>query len=117
MYDYYAEKPDLVKIDVEGAETLVINGANKVASETQCTFFIEMHNVESLSMEAATDKMIDWAKTANYKVWYLKTGEELVSGATVKERGKCHILLLPSSKPYPSYLKGVSQGAKLPVLA
>tara|TARA_A100000171_G_scaffold52970_1_gene74752 strand:- start:2237 stop:3070 length:834 start_codon:yes stop_codon:yes gene_type:complete len=114
LLNYYGVRPDLVKIDVEGAETWVMNGANNLANETRCAFFIEMHDVESLSMEDATNKMITWAKSADYNVWYLKTGEILDSGTIVKDRGKCHLLILPSEKPFPEYLKGIAQGAKLP---
>ena len=31
LYSFYGLKPDLVKIDVEGAETLVMEGAIKLA--------------------------------------------------------------------------------------
>lgn len=114
LYSYYNLAPDLVKIDVEGAETLVMEGANTLAKQTKCTFFVEMHNVKDLGMEMAANIMIDWSKTNNYKVWYLKTGKELISGETVKNRGKCHLLLLPKEKPYFSYLKGIEQNAPLP---
>lgn len=114
LYSYYGLKPDLVKIDVEGAETLVMEGAKTLAAETQCAFFVEMHNVKGLGMEKATEMMIAWSKKMDYKVWYLKTAEELSSGEPVKTRGKCHLLLLPKGKPYFSYLKGVEQNASLP---
>lgn len=114
LYSYYGLRPDLVKIDVEGAETLVMEGAKTLAKETNCTFFIEMHTVKDLGMVKATEMMIAWSKKMDYKVWYLKTGEELFSGDAVKSRGKCHLLLLPSEMPYFSYLKGIEQSAPLP---
>lgn len=114
LYSYFDLRPDLIKIDVEGAETLVMEGAKTLAKDTKCTFFIEMHNVKDLSMEKATDMMIMWSKKMDYKVWYLKSGEELTSGTIVKNRGKCHILLLPHEKPYPEYLIGIKQGMPLP---
>lgn len=114
LYSYYSLTPDLIKIDVEGAETLVIQGAKMLAQETKCTFFVEMHNVQDLGMERATDMMIEWSRTNDYRVGYLKTGEELLSGEPVKSRGKCHILLLPKEKSYFSYLKGIKQNANLP---
>ena len=114
IYKFYDLKPDLVKIDVEGAETLVMQAAKKLANESKCSFFIEMHNVENLGMEAAAQLMLDWCKEMNYKAWYLKTGEELITAETVKTRGKCHLLLLPVTKEYPEYLKGISQNHELP---
>lgn len=114
MYEFYGIKPDLVKIDVEGAETLVMNSAKKLARETQCTFFIEMHDVENLGMEDAGQLMLNWCEEMGYNVWYLKTGDMMTSPETIRKRGKCHLLLLPKDKFYPEYLKGVEQSAPLP---
>ncbi|PHS62079.1 MAG: hypothetical protein COB12_11170 [Flavobacterium sp.] len=114
LYQFYNKKPDLVKIDVEGAETLVMEGAYKLAENTKCTFFIEMHNEESIPMKMGGEKMIEWCKKADYKAWYLKTGEELIDSETIAKRGKCHLLLLPKEKQYPKYLLGIEQNAQLP---
>ncbi|MEZ4882783.1 MAG: FkbM family methyltransferase [Flavobacteriaceae bacterium] len=114
LHSYYGLSPDLIKIDVEGAETLVMEGAKTLAKETKCTFFVEMHNVKDLGMEKATEIMIAWSKKMDYKVWYLKSGEELTSGAIVKKRGKCHILLMPKEEQYPHYLMGLQQNSPLP---
>ncbi|MCK8479554.1 FkbM family methyltransferase [Psychroserpens algicola] len=114
IFDHYGLQPDLVKIDVEGAETLVMKAAKKLANQTQCTFFIEMHDVEHLGMEASGDFMIDWCNAQNYQAWYLKTGEQLTTGKMIADRGKCHLLLIPKGQAYPEYLKGVSQNSALP---
>ncbi|WP_299123523.1 FkbM family methyltransferase [uncultured Winogradskyella sp.] len=112
--EYYGIKPDLVKIDVEGAETYVMQAAKKTADTSKCSFFIEMHNVENLGMEAAGQQMIDWCNEMSYRAWYLKTGELLQNAEEIKNRGKCHLLLLPQEKGYPNYLKGIKQNAPLP---
>jgi hypothetical protein len=91
-----------------------MEAAKVMAKETQCTFFIEMHEVADLGMEAAGQIMIDWCEQQAYKAWYLKTGEELINAETIKTRGKCHLLLMPKEKSYPDYLKGVAQNAALP---
>ncbi|WP_400078003.1 FkbM family methyltransferase [Winogradskyella sp. R77965] len=114
MYGFYETAPDLVKIDVEGAETLVMKAAINLAKETKCTFFVEMHNVENLGMEAAGDLIVQWCNENNYKAWYLKNEEVLSSGSTIATRGKCHLLLLPKDASYPNYLKGVAQYCPLP---
>lgn len=111
---FYNIKPDLVKIDVEGAETFVMKSAKTLARESQCAFFIEMHNVENIGMEAAGNFMIEWCKEQHYEAWYLKTGEKLLTGQTIASRGKCHLLLLPKEQLYPEYLKGVGQNSALP---
>ena len=114
LNSYYNLSPDLVKIDVEGAETLVMKAAKKMAKDSQCTFFIEMHDVENLGMEAAGELMLEWCLETEYKAWYLKTGEELKTAKTIADRGKCHLLLLPKDSSYPDYLKGVVQNNPLP---
>ena len=114
LYSFYDIKPDLVKIDVEGAETMVMESAKKIAKDTKCSFFIEMHKVENLGMEKAGQYMLEWSSEIDYSVWYPKTGELLTSAETIKNRGKCHLLLLPKEKSYPEYLKGIKQNAPLP---
>src|SRR5690606_25082192 len=42
--------PDLVKIDVEGAESLVLEGAEKLAELASAFFFVEMHSTMELPM-------------------------------------------------------------------
>lgn len=114
MYSFYNVQPDLVKIDVEGAETLVMQAAKKLANETKCTFFIEMHNVEDLGMEAAAESMLAWCESMDYKAWYPTSGKALISAEEIKNRGKCHLLLLPKNQEYPEYLKGIAAYAPLP---
>ncbi len=116
LYTHYNIEPDLIKIDVEGAETQVMQSAKIVASKSQCTFFIEMHKVENLGMEAAGQLIIEWCKEMKYNAWYLKTGEVLSSAEIIRDRGKCHLLLLPQEKQYPEYLKGIAPNASLPKL-
>lgn len=114
LYQYYNLAPDLVKIDVEGAETMVMKGAAILAKETQCTFFVEMHTVENLGMEQAGQLMIDWCLANQYRAWYLTDAVEFNAAEMIKTRGKCHLLLLPKKKDYPDYLKEISQNAPLP---
>ncbi|MEM6517135.1 MAG: FkbM family methyltransferase [Bacteroidota bacterium] len=114
LYDFYDVKPDLIKIDVEGAETTIMESAKKIAKAMKPTFFIEMHNVANLGMEAAGQIMLDWCDEMAYKAWYPKTGQHLEHAKTIKDRGKCHLLLLPEDKPYPEYLKNIEQNSDLP---
>lgn len=114
MLSFYKVVPDLVKIDVEGAETLVMQSAKKLAKQAQCSFFIEMHNVEDLGMEAAAESMLNWCDEMNYKAWYPTTGKALINAEEIKDRGKCHLLLLPKNQEYPEYLNGIEIYAPLP---
>src|SRR5690606_21976044 len=74
---YYATLPDLVKIDVEGAELEVLEGARTLVEESRCKLFVEMHKIENLGMEASGDRVLDWCARTGYRAWYLKTGTAL----------------------------------------
>ena len=104
--------PDLVKIDVEGAETNALKGADSLGS-TEARIFVEMHRTENLSMKDAAETVLDWARSRDRTVYYLKRHQELTSGKEVEHRGKCHFLILKNSDSYPDYLRQISQGDEI----
>lgn len=114
LIDYYNLIPDLVKIDVEGAEMMVLTGAAELARHQQTRFFIEMHVTQECSMKENGDAVIEWAKANKYKTYYLKDGIEITDGSDIAHRGRCHLLLQPESWEYPNYLRGVAESAPLP---
>lgn len=63
-------KPTLVKIDVEGAETAVLEGATGVLTEARPTILIEVGN-------ATRNDVIARLKDANYRVFDYETGREI----------------------------------------
>lgn len=105
--------PDLIKVDVEGAERAVLAGATRTATEHHPRFMVEMHSGGDLTMaENATDTL-GWCRDHGYDAWYLKTGEKLETPGTVAHRGRCHLLLQPSGSAFPSILEGIPQGAPI----
>lgn len=106
--------PDLIKIDVEGAEYLVLQGATKTAAHQESAFFIEMHALKELPMKENAILVLNWCKDNAYKAYYLKTALELTDPETIASRGKCHLLLLPKNERYPEYLKNIKEGSPLP---
>lgn len=106
--------PDLIKIDVEGAESLALLGAKKTASNQKVKFFIEMHGLIELSMKENAQLILNWCSDNNYKAYYLKEACELISAETIASRGKCHLLLLPKNEEYPHYLKNIKEEDPLP---
>jgi FkbM family methyltransferase len=105
--------PDLIKVDVEGAESLVLNGAMNLVAKQQTTFFVEMHATEEIPMAKNADLILEWCKKVSYSCYYLKNHALLSSSSEVAKRGKCHFLLIPSSMPYPEVLKGINEGDDL----
>lgn len=107
-------RPDLIKIDVEGAEFLALKGATKLAQEKMTKFFIEMHATKELSMEDNTTSILNWCKKNSFKAFYLKEHLELTNPKVIAHRGKCHLLLLPNNESFPDYLKNIKEGDQLP---
>lgn len=100
--------PDLVKIDVEGAENEVLAGANKLALKQTATFFVEMHSGEELSITENTRLILEWCEKNNYNAYYLKTKAPLTIDS-IKTRGRFHALLLPEKMKFPEYLKSIEE--------
>ncbi|SHJ00083.1 FkbM family methyltransferase [Flavobacterium terrae] len=106
--------PDLIKIDVEGAEFLALNGASKTASLSKTKFFIEMHSPPELPMKENAQLVLNWCSQNNYKAYYLKDAVQLKEADVIASRGKCHLLLLPKDEGYPERLRNIKQGDSLP---
>lgn len=109
----YGIIPDLVKIDVEGAEQIVLEGAVGLAKNQTTRFFVEMHSGVRLPMKENAAKILAWCDQWNYRGWYLKNKSELTNPDQVADRGRCHLLLLPSHISFPSSLIPLEQGAAL----
>ena len=87
--------PDLIKIDVEGAEALVLEGGIQLALDSRPKFFVEMHSNLKLSMKDNVLKILKWSNKVKYTVWYMKERKMLINADEISHRGKCHIHLLP----------------------
>ena len=107
--------PDLIKIDVEGAENLALTGASVTATFQKTKFFVEMHSSLDLPMKENANFVITWCKQNKYVPFYLKEAILLSDSKIIEHRGKCHLLLLPLSESYPEYLKKIAQGQILPL--
>jgi FkbM family methyltransferase len=96
--------PDFVKIDVEGAENLVLQGAIQLATKRKTRFLIELHRSDETPMMAMGDNLISWCKRQEYKAWFLTDKSELISGQAIAQRGRCHVLVQPYEWEFPTYL-------------
>lgn len=105
--------PDLVKIDVEGAEAKALRGGRTLAQRGQTRFFVEMHSNSDLPMEVNAKAVIEWCAEVGYSAWYLKKHQLLTQPDLISSRGRCHLLLQPKSWDYPDWLVSIKQGDSL----
>jgi len=108
-----AIEPDLIKIDVEGAESRVLTGSGRIAEQQQTRFFVEMHSPPELPMAQNANLILDWCRQYSYTAWYLKDHAQLTSADQIAHRGRCHLLLQPATWPYPEKLKSIQQSAPI----
>jgi len=106
--------PDLVKIDVEGAEMKVLAGAVAIASRKRSRLLIEMHSLPELPMRENARRVLAWAEAAGYAVWYLREATRITTPDPIQHRGRCHLLLQPADWDYPPWLVGIKQSTPLP---
>ena len=105
--------PDLVKMDVEGAELDALKGAVNVA-KSDAAFFIEMHSLDNRPMVESARAVIAWSKANGRTAYYMKQHAPLVDPTTIAHRGRCHLLILKQEQDYPDYLKSIPQSSPLP---
>ncbi len=106
--------PDLVKIDVEGAESKVLLGSPEIAAARKTRFIVEMHSMAELTMAHNASLVLDWVKSVGFQAWYLASATRVDSPEPIQHRGRCHLLLQPSDWPYPEWLATIPQSAALP---
>ncbi|MEZ5330159.1 MAG: FkbM family methyltransferase [Verrucomicrobiales bacterium] len=112
LAELHGIQPDLVKIDVEGAELDVLKGATNVA-KSRAPFFIEMHDLQERKMVESAQAVIDWCTANGRTAYYMKQHEPLTDPQTIAHRGRCHLLIIRSDQEYPAYLKPIAQGAPI----
>jgi FkbM family methyltransferase len=105
--------PDLIKIDVEGAESEVLAGSRELASHLRPRFIVEMHAFKELSMRQNGERVLNWCSEVDYEAYYLKRHVMVTSPDLFANRGRCHLYLQPKGHQYPSFLKEIAQEATL----
>lgn len=104
LMDYFELFPDFIKIDVEGAEFLVLKGSKNLVNKMQPKILVEVHSNKELSMFDNTQNILQWCEEVEYSAWYLSNKTMLINADEVKQRGKFHMLLLPKKHNLPNYL-------------
>lgn len=110
---YYNIVPDFIKIDVEGAEGLALEGAKEIFQKQSTTFIVEMHASKELSMKDNANMVLKCCEDNSYSAWYLKEHKLLENSETIAHRGKCHLLLIPKNSKYPEELRAINENSSI----
>lgn len=105
--------PDLIKVDVEGAERSVLNGSRNCVALAKTRLLVEMHSNPDMPMAENAAGVLNWCKETGYRAWYLAEAVPFERVEQIAHRGRCHLLLQPSYWPYPEWLVGIKQSAEL----
>ena len=70
-----------------------------------------MHSPPELPMVRNAELVLAWAREVGYAAWYLSEARRIESPDPIKHRGRCHLLLQPTTWPYPAWLAGIAQSA------
>lgn len=96
-------KVSFIKIDVQGAEQLVLNGATKTIARFQPTLFVEISDDGLRSYGSSTNALLRWCTEREYTI-HLLNKNILSSPLTIeqiqyfeKQRGYVDTLLIPNS--------------------
>ncbi|MBI5928558.1 MAG: FkbM family methyltransferase [Chloroflexi bacterium] len=111
----YGLIPNLVKIDVEGAEALVVQGSSQCASHNKTRYLVEVHANPEISMEENTTRILRWCGEAGYRAWYMKEAFPLENPEPIAHRGRCHLLLQPAEWEYPEWLRSIPEKAEIAI--
>lgn len=92
--------PELIKIDVEGAEVRVIDGLKQTMRELRPLLFIELHSWGDLTVSDTADALRQRLDPLDYKLIYLRTKEVIEDSSVLTGRGRCHVLACPAESNF-----------------
>lgn len=117
MCEKYQTIPDLIKLDIEGAEHQALLGSIQCVKHQHTRFLVEMHSNPDLPMMINARNVLQWCREMSYNAWYLAEEGVLEQPEAVQNRSRYHLLLQPADWPYPAFLQGIGERADLEVVS
>ena len=91
--------PELIKIDVEGAELQAIAGLEQTMRTIRPVLFVELHAWGDVTVDGTAARLLPQLASLNYCMVYLYSGEVVTDAAVLARRGRCHVLICPCESP------------------
>lgn len=96
--------PDLVKIDVEGAEGCVLAGMPNILANLRPAIAVELHSWREMTVARNAAQILEIIKPFDYQMIYLRTRSPVLDTGVLSSRGRCHVLLWPVERALPNWL-------------
>lgn len=96
--------PDLIKIDIEGAEGGAIAGARRILAAFRPAVVVELHSWQDMPLARNAAQILELLPALNYQMIYLRTRAPVNDPQVLASRGRCHVLLWPVERALPEWL-------------
>jgi FkbM family methyltransferase len=108
-------RPDLIKIDVEGAEQQVIAGMQSIMCEARPDVALELHAWPGMSAARNAEQILALLKPVGYRMLWLGNRQFLDDPSALAGMGmprdrvetRARLLLLPNGQPSPAWLESL----------
>lgn len=100
-------RPELIKIDVEGAELKVITGLARTMRALRPLVFVELHTWGDVTVVSTAARLLSQMESLDYYMIYLRNRSIVTDAAVFADRGRCHVLLVPRELSSQDQLSGL----------
>jgi len=104
---FFDISPDFIKMDIEGAESIAIKGMSSILKRDQPIVFIELHEFGGKKLYENAGDILSFITQFDYVMVYLKDGKVITNTEVLKDRGRCHVLILHKSDYTESFIQSL----------
>ena len=79
------EQPDVIKIDVEGAETMVLNGMKRILGEVKPSLFVEVHPTKLPSYGSSVAEVVSILMDHGYEIFEMEEMRSFEGGGAARK--------------------------------
>lgn len=100
--------PELIKIDIEGAELKALAGLTRALQTIRPLVFVEMHAWGDVTVSGTAAGVLRLLQPLDYDMVYLRTKEIVTDPAVFADRGRCHVVLCPRESSFGEQLASLN---------
>jgi len=102
--------PELIKIDIEGAELKALAGLTRTLQTIRPLVFVELHAWGDVTVSGTAAGVLELLQPLDYDMVYLRTKEIVTDPAILADRGRCHVVLCPRESSFGEQLATLDTG-------